>query len=411
MVCYAMLCYAKVKLASAQDFVGRIADGVVGTLNAQGQFAPRELTNVAYAFATLKGDPQTIDTVLTAIARAAVPQARVFNPRDVANTVWAFATAGVKAPELFDALTEPAVAQAAHFNGQDLGNTVWAFATAQTGSHLDSSHSGDRESLTDRALWMFDELARCGARAIEAMNGQEIANTMWAFGQAANCQLLTLNTCDLYDAVSRRVLKDTPGRLRFTVQGATMALMGLAQLLQRHDSKREQFMTPARFQLISDAVCHLLRQPLIANGDNLEALDLAGATWALSMTRVRDSNLLGSFDSAATKGLSTLPRFDERHKTMLAAAFAHLAYPADFFGELARMSAEEVAAYSPRQLTSIVWAMACADQRHRQFLELARSRMLEMLHAGELEMIHMHKIHRALTADRTHSPSLPARPR
>eukprot|EP00966_Prymnesium_polylepis_P222844 5155282-Prymnesium_polylepis.1 len=53
-----------------------------------------------------------------------------FNPQDLANTVWAFAAAGVRAEALFAAADAAVRSRLCDFNPQDLANTVWAFATA-----------------------------------------------------------------------------------------------------------------------------------------------------------------------------------------------------------------------------------------------------------------------------------------
>ena len=55
-----------------------------------------------------------------------------FKAQELANTAWAFATAGQQDVQLFTALASVAVAEwrLGNFNAQDLANTAWAFATA-----------------------------------------------------------------------------------------------------------------------------------------------------------------------------------------------------------------------------------------------------------------------------------------
>jgi hypothetical protein len=52
-----------------------------------------------------------------------------FNPQDLANTTWAFATPGHAAPALLDAIAAEAASRVGEFNTQNLANTAWAFAT------------------------------------------------------------------------------------------------------------------------------------------------------------------------------------------------------------------------------------------------------------------------------------------
>merc|ERR1712238_330218 len=50
------------------------------------------------------------------------------NPQNLANTAWAFATAGHEACDLFDALAHEAAGRVRQFNPQELANTAWSMA-------------------------------------------------------------------------------------------------------------------------------------------------------------------------------------------------------------------------------------------------------------------------------------------
>ena len=52
-----------------------------------------------------------------------------FNAQDLANTAWAFATAGQSDAALLTALARAAERRMGHFEAQELVNTAWAFAT------------------------------------------------------------------------------------------------------------------------------------------------------------------------------------------------------------------------------------------------------------------------------------------
>ena len=52
-----------------------------------------------------------------------------FNSQNLANTAWAFATAGQSDVQLFVALARMAAQCTSDFNAQELANTAWAFAT------------------------------------------------------------------------------------------------------------------------------------------------------------------------------------------------------------------------------------------------------------------------------------------
>jgi hypothetical protein len=82
----------------------------------------------------------------------------------LANTAWAFATAGMRAPELFAALAVHAEQRMGTFNAQDLANTAWAFATAGV-----------------RAPELFATLASHSEQRMGTFDAQALANTAWAF--------------------------------------------------------------------------------------------------------------------------------------------------------------------------------------------------------------------------------------
>ncbi|KAJ1459195.1 hypothetical protein M885DRAFT_560952, partial [Pelagophyceae sp. CCMP2097] len=65
-----------------------------------------------------------------AVAAEASKKIATFDPQNLANIVWAYATVGVKAPALFEAVATESSKKIATFVPQDLVNTVWAYATA-----------------------------------------------------------------------------------------------------------------------------------------------------------------------------------------------------------------------------------------------------------------------------------------
>jgi len=64
------------------------------------------------------------------VAAVAEPRLGEFKPQNLANTAWAFATAGHSSPRLFEAVAAAAVPRLGGFKPQELANTAWAFAVA-----------------------------------------------------------------------------------------------------------------------------------------------------------------------------------------------------------------------------------------------------------------------------------------
>ncbi|KAJ1636936.1 hypothetical protein T492DRAFT_860833 [Pavlovales sp. CCMP2436] len=63
-----------------------------------------------------------------AIARESEQHIGSFNPQNLSNTAWAFATLGTPAPQLFDAIARESEHRIGSFTPQELANYAWAFA-------------------------------------------------------------------------------------------------------------------------------------------------------------------------------------------------------------------------------------------------------------------------------------------
>ena len=73
------------------------------------------------------------ENLLLALERQAEAISGEFNSQDVANTLWAFATMGMKPGErMMGQLERRAEAISGEFNSQAVANTLWAFATMGT---------------------------------------------------------------------------------------------------------------------------------------------------------------------------------------------------------------------------------------------------------------------------------------
>ena len=71
--------------------------------------------------------------LFSAVARAAERRVADFNAQDLANTAWAFATAGHKDAQLFSALARAAERRVEDFNAQAIANTAKPFGASGGG--------------------------------------------------------------------------------------------------------------------------------------------------------------------------------------------------------------------------------------------------------------------------------------
>jgi len=90
----------------------------------------RQLANIVHGLAKTGVHTNEADRLYAAVAGAATRSMSGFKPQELANTVWAFATAGVRADALYAAVAGAATRSVSGFTLQDLANTAWAFATA-----------------------------------------------------------------------------------------------------------------------------------------------------------------------------------------------------------------------------------------------------------------------------------------
>ena len=141
------------------------------------------LANVAHAVGKLRPSGSAWVIMWNELERAALQRAMEFKPQELTNILWAFATAAVPAPQLFDAFAALAAEGASTFNAQDLANAAWSFATAGV-----------------EAPRLFDSICAEAAPRLSEFTAQNLANTAWAFATAGHA------ASTLFHAISAEVI-------------------------------------------------------------------------------------------------------------------------------------------------------------------------------------------------------------
>eukprot|EP00962_Isochrysis_galbana_P001836 scaffold473_cov104-Isochrysis_galbana.AAC.8 len=100
------------------------------SMQGAGRWKARHLANTAHALAKLHIRSEGWKGLWRVLAAASLRGLSKFDPQGLANTAWAFATAGHATPALLDAIAAEAAPRVGEFTEQGLGNTAWAFATA-----------------------------------------------------------------------------------------------------------------------------------------------------------------------------------------------------------------------------------------------------------------------------------------
>jgi hypothetical protein len=133
----------------------------------------RCLSNHAYAYALLGFDPKFEDdsTLIGKIAVESIRCVEDFNPQDLSNTVWAYATMNEKHTALFmkigDAIVD--LKDLKSFGPQALAIIVWAFAK------VNIQHPGLFEKIGNATVALDD---------LKSFDPQAFSNIIWAFATA-----------------------------------------------------------------------------------------------------------------------------------------------------------------------------------------------------------------------------------
>ena len=136
---------------------------------------PIELARTTWAIGKIGGGNRPPWTAIwRGLAAQSIGMLDQFNAQDLANTVWAFATAGHVSPALCDAVEKEAVhGGLREFTPQALANTVWAFAKAEQPAQ--ALFAAVAKAVVAKAA----EDPRLGE-----FKPQNLANTAWAFAMA-----------------------------------------------------------------------------------------------------------------------------------------------------------------------------------------------------------------------------------
>jgi len=195
---------AKVQYPVEEEARGEIEDEVMRRISS---FNPQSLVTLLWATAKLQQQgfsTKLLDHIQSEILER---KGKFFTAQSVANTLWSFAKVKYEpSPLLIDRIQSEIPGQLEHFNAQEISNTFWAFAKLSMTPN-DDVMSGlqhemvlKREDFTSQGvsnvLWslaklsfvmvdpIFSETIETQASSIvNTFSPQEIANTIWAYGQ------------------------------------------------------------------------------------------------------------------------------------------------------------------------------------------------------------------------------------
>ncbi|KAJ1457291.1 hypothetical protein M885DRAFT_130127 [Pelagophyceae sp. CCMP2097] len=188
---------------SSEPLLHKLVDRATSSIISESsKWSTQGLANACWGIAKI-GNVEA-PALFAAVAAVASKKIATFNPQHLANTVWAYATAGVAAPALFEAVAAEAPKKIATFTPQDLANTVWAYATAGVAAPA-----------------LFEAVAAEAPKKIATFTPQNLANTVWAFAKTG------VVAPALFEAIaaesSKKIATFTPQHLAMTLSAYATA--------------------------------------------------------------------------------------------------------------------------------------------------------------------------------------------
>jgi hypothetical protein len=306
----------------------------------------RSIANVSHALATMGLYGGTLEPLWQAMCKRVVPllkgdgvgaagakrpledtsqsvgaaRQRAFEPQNLSNTVWAFATAGHAAPDLFDAIGAASMLCMREFKPQ-ISSTRYGRSPLPVTWRRTSS---TRSPHATRALALLDEF-----------NPQELSNTVWMFVKAGH------EAPALFDVIATRAL---PLSEQFNPQELSKTMWAFAKA--GHEA-------PALFDAIATRALPLLEQ--------FNPQDLSKTVWAFA-TAGRAAPAL--FDTIATWAPALLEQFNPQDLSNTVWAFATADHEAPaLFSAIATQALPILGKFNPQKLSNTVWAFARCDFR------------------------------------------------
>ena len=271
-----------------------------------------------------------------AIEKEAIIKLQDFQPRSLANLLWAFEKAKVEARQLFQAVdahlqSHPGLLK--KFNAQDIANIVLAYAKA-----------GEKASKLFAAV---DAHLHRHPGLLKKFNAQDIANSVWSYATAKE------KAPKLFEAVDA-LLQSHPGLLKkFNAQNIANLALAYAKAGEK---------APRLFEAV-DALLHTNPKRLEA----FNAQDIANTLWSFATAGEKAPKLFEAVDALLHTQLWRLKEFNPQNIANTLWSFATAGETAPkLFDEavdaLLLSNPERLNEFDPQEISNVLWSYA--EQRH-----------------------------------------------
>jgi len=286
------------------------------TIGQLSTFDPRHVSGTAHALAKLDLQGAKWKRLWKELEGAALARKSELKPQGLANTAWAFATAGHAAPALFDAIGTQSAERVQAFKPQELSNTAWAFAKA--------GHA---------APALFDAIETESAGRLQEFTAQNLSNMAWAFATAGHA------APQLFEAIGAAS----------TARVHELAPQHLANMAWAF--AKAGYAAPALLDAIGKASAGRVRE--------FKPQALASTAWAFSKAGHAAPAL---FDAIGKESAKRVRDFKPQALSGMLMAFATVGHPAPaLFDAIGKEAAGRIHDFSPQALANTAWACAVSD--------------------------------------------------
>jgi hypothetical protein len=398
----------------------------------------RGVANILHGLAKLKPTINLdIQFILNAAERNADWIVENGNPQEISNTVWAFATLKVPAPNLLRKIDERAVYLVENGDPQNLSNIAWACATMKIPANNTFRAIGDQPDMSAfvrscgaqeiaNLAWAFatlevpsPDLFKCideqspviVSAIMRNARPQEMANLAWAFASVNNPTTTTTTTTTLEDfAVAPQLLKEIEERASFLVENGkprdiANAAWAFAKLkvpaprlfekIDEHSSAIVENGKPQEIANIAWAFATFnIPAPLLINHLQKRAKafvagcgpqELANIAWALATLKVSSKKL---FKHIHGHGSVLVEKGSPQEIANAAWAFSTLNLPAPIlFKRINQHSLTIIESAQPRNIANIAWAFAKLRYDCPELLSVTDSRSECIIQRGDAQNV------------------------
>ena len=291
-------------------------------------FEPRGLANLLWAFAKAEVEARQLFAAVDAHLQSHPGLLKDFNPQGISNLVLAYAKAGEKAPKLFEAvdallLSNPERLKA--FDPQNIANTLWSFATA-----------GEKAPKLFEAV---DAHLKSHPGLLKKFNAQNIANTVLAYAKAGE------KAPKVFQAVDAHLLSNPERLEEFNPQD-------ISTLVRAYATAGEK--APKLFQAV-DALLH-------SNPKRLKAFDpqgIANTLWSFATAGETTPKLFEAVDALLHTNPERLEEFNPQNISNTLWSYAEQRHDAPgLFDLISKQVVKKLDEYSPQGLSMTVRAYA-----------------------------------------------------